>query len=92
MEEALTARYRGVNRARAKVQRVQAALASLVLMIREEEVKPGFCGPDAREIDEIGARAIAEIDDALFRWTAEIAATPRALTVNAKLREALGRR
>ena len=49
-------------------------------MIREEQAKSGFCGPDARSIEDIGDRALAEIDDLLFAWTARIAAQPRAQT------------
>jgi hypothetical protein len=45
-----------------------------------------------REIEAIGDRALAEIDDALFRWTADVAALPRRKIANAKLREVLLRR
>lgn len=88
----MTSRYHGPAAAKLRVQRVRTAWETLVAVIREEAVKPGFCGPDAREIEEIGVRALTEIDDALFAWTASIAALPRARTAGAKLREALERR
>lgn len=90
--DAMTSRYHGPSAARLRAQRVRAAWAQLVAVIREEQVKPLYCGPDARAIEAIGEEALAQVDDILFEWLASIAALPRAKTAGAKLRAALGRR
>jgi hypothetical protein len=79
----MSARFRSVSRAKLRAERLREAWTALAVVDE---------GPVKREIEEIGDRALAEIDDALFRWTAEIAATPRASTAQGKLREVLLRR
>src|SRR5580658_11217922 len=76
----MTSRYHGPDRAKLRVQRVREAWAQLAAVIREEQANPLYCGPDPGEIVSIGDRATTEIDDALFRWLAQIAALPRAKT------------
>ena len=76
----MTSRYRGPDRAKLRVQRVREAWVQLAAVIREEQANPLYCGPDPGEIEAIGDRATAEIDDALFRCLAQIAALPRAKT------------
>jgi hypothetical protein len=88
----MSARFRSVSRARLRAERLREAWTALAAVIREEQAKSGFCGPDARSIEDIGDRALAEIDDLLFAWTARIAAQPRAQTANLRLREVLLRR
>jgi hypothetical protein len=88
----MSARFRSVSRAKLRAERLREAWTALAAVIREEQARPGFCGPDARSIDEIGTRALAEVDDLLFAWTARIAAQPRAQTANLRLREVLLRR
>jgi hypothetical protein len=87
----MSARFRSVSRAKLRAERLREAWTALAAVIREEQVRPGFCGPDARSIEDIGDRALAEIDDLLFAWTARIAEQPRAQTANLRLREVLRR-
>lgn len=88
----MTNRYRGPNAAKLRVQRVRTAWSVLAEVIREEAARPLYCGPDPREIEAIGDRALAELDDALFAWTARIAALPRLRPARARLREVIVRR
>jgi hypothetical protein len=80
----MSARFRSVSRAKLRAERLREAWTALAAVVDE--------GPVKREIEAIGDRALAEIDDALFRWTARIAAQPRAQTANLRLREVLLRR
>jgi hypothetical protein len=94
----MSARFRSVSRAKLRAEGLREAWTALAAVvdegpvIREVQAKPGFCGPDARSIEEIGDRALAEIDDLLFAWTARIAAQPRAQTAKLRLHEVLVRR
>jgi hypothetical protein len=88
----MSARFRSVSRAKLRAEGLREAWTALAAVIREVQAKPGFCGPDARSIEEIGDRALAEIDDLLFAWTARIAAQPRAQTTKLRLHEVLVRR
>jgi hypothetical protein len=80
----MSARFRSVSRAKLRAERLREAWTALAAVVDE--------GPVKREIEAIGDRALAEIDDALFRWTADVAALPRRKIANAKLREVLLRR
>jgi hypothetical protein len=67
-----------------RAERLREAWTALAAVVDE--------GPVKREIEAIGDRALAEIDDLLFAWTARIAAQPRAQTTKLRLHEVLVRR
>lgn len=80
----MSARFRSVSRAKLRAEGLREAWTALAAVVDE--------GPVKREIEAIGDRALAEIDDLLFAWTARIAAQPRAQTAKLRLHEVLVRR